>query len=121
MPRHAHHSKVNTTRINSAQMCVLSPATYRNREVLKTIDPMYDIMGREHRESLERRIGEILIHIQRTPAYGNFAIRVAEIQAKKRAGEDANVAIANLVDDVDEIVKKEESETGLDFWTRSAP
>jgi len=100
------------------EMDVLAADTYRNPDVMKTIHPMYRIMGREHQESLERRVSEILTHIQK--AYSDFTLKVAEIQTKKREGGDATVAISNLTVDVDEIVKREESETGLDFWTRGS-
>jgi hypothetical protein len=88
---------------------VFNRATYENEEILKTIHPLYDILSIDHRGVLMGKVNGVIDQLRRE--YPKFAEKVRAIQASQTGSE---VAISNLIETCEEIMKTEESFIRLD-------
>ena len=91
---------------------VFARETYADADVLKTIHPMYPIMGRDHQDAVVGRILDIITYLQRE--YTEFARQVFDIQNARFEGMDIHVRIANLIEACQQIAEKEDEKMGLE-------
>jgi len=93
---------------------VFADETYSDIDVLKTLHPMYGIMGQAHRDALVERVLEIVRYLQR--AYSDFTKHVFDAQNLRIEGADIQVRIANLVEEAQQIIEQEDQRVGLDRY-----
>jgi hypothetical protein len=91
------------------RMVVFDKGTYQNDDILTTIHPLYPILSIEHRNLLTNKIYGIIDHLRRE--YPKFHDQILAIRER---GTDPDVAISNLIETCEEIIKTEEGKFRLD-------
>lgn len=90
---------------------VTDPESFLNQTVLLRIHKMWNILSREHQNSLRELIKEIIKDLK--SAYPKFE---SQIQAIQRSTKTNTLALSNLIKTCDEILKVEEEKTWLDNY-----
>lgn len=90
---------------------VTDPESFLNQTVLLRIHKMWNILSREHQNSLRELIKEIIKDLK--SAYPKFE---SQIQAIQRSTKTNTLALSNLIKTCDEILKEEEEKTWLDDY-----
>ena len=90
---------------------VTDPESFLNQTVLLRIHKMWNILSREHQNSLRELIKEIIKDLK--SAYPKFE---SQIQAIQNSTKTNTLALSNLIKTCDEILEKEEEKTWLDDY-----
>ncbi len=91
------------------RLVIFDRATYQNDDVLTTIHPLYPILSIDDRNLLTSKIYGIIEQLRRE--YPKFHDQILAIRGRDT---DPDVAIANLIETCEEIIKIEESKFRLD-------